>query len=53
MNKKKRLLIDIDEEIHKNIKKLAAERNTSIRKYVTRFIKELIDRDKKYLKDKN
>ena len=49
MNKTpKRIVIEVSDEFHKEIKKRAIDRNISIKKYFMRAILELIKREKDY-----
>jgi predicted HicB family RNase H-like nuclease len=44
----KRLNIQIDEELHKEIKRRALERNITLRKWVLRAIKQAIKYEEQY-----
>ena len=44
----KRLNIEIDEELHKEIKLRALERNITLRKYILRAIKQQIKYEQQY-----
>lgn len=45
---KKRLTCDIYEDVHKQLKKIAKDRNITITKLVLRLISKLIEEQKKY-----
>jgi hypothetical protein len=51
--KMKRLIADIPEDLHKELKTLAAVRNITIRKYVIRAIVEKIAHDTKHQKNES
>lgn len=44
----KRLLIEIDEELHQDLKFLAIKKNISLKLLVTRVLTELIIKESKY-----
>lgn len=44
----KRLLIDIPDQLHEEIKKRAATRNITMRKWVIRAVMRVIEEEKKY-----
>lgn len=44
----KRLVLDIDEELHKEIKRRALERNITLRRWVLRAIKQQIKYEQQY-----
>lgn len=48
MQKRKQMAFDIDPEVHKEVKALAARRGISMSLWVSRAIKERIDKEKKY-----
>ena len=45
---RKRLVLDIDEELHKEIKRRALERNITLRRWVLRAIKQQIKYEQQY-----
>lgn len=44
----KRLVLEIDEELHKEIKRRALERNITLRRWVLRAIKQQIKYEQQY-----
>lgn len=44
----KRLHCDVDEELHREVKKRAAERGIHLRAYLMQALLERIERDKQY-----
>lgn len=46
--KKKRLVIEVNEDFHKRIKAIAALRNITIRKWVVRAILQALKNEEKY-----
>lgn len=44
----KKLIIDIDKELHANIKAMAALRNISIKRYVMRIVIKTLNKDLEY-----
>lgn len=44
----KRLVIDIDEEVHQQIKLRSAIRNITIRKWVSRALSEALKKEEQY-----
>jgi len=53
-NKKKikRLIADINEDLHIEIKTMASFHNVSMKKYITQAILQKLNTDKKYLTEK-
>jgi len=48
MLKKKRLIVEVDEEFHAKIKTKAQSRNITIRKWIVRAILQALKQEEKY-----
>jgi len=48
MTRKKRLIVEVDEEFHAKVKAKALERNITIRKWIVRAILQALKQEEKY-----